>query len=616
MNVLPLILTTLLVIAIAYRYYSAFLAAKVVALNDHRKTPAHVYNDGHNYKPMPKFVLFGQHFANIAGSGPLIGPVLAAQFGYAPGFLWLLIGVCLAGAVHDFMILVASIRRKGKSLVEILRHEISPLAAVMGAIAIFIIVIMALAGLGLAVVNALKGSPWGVFSIGTTIATAVVVGFWLFKFRVGKIAEVSVFGVAVVASAVIFGNVVAHSSLAGFFTLPATGVIAALALYGFIASVLPVWMLMTPMGYLSSYMKVGTISALVLGIILVHPNLQMPAFTQYVAGGGPIIPGKLFPFVFITIACGAISGFHALVSSGTTSKMLDKESDARTIGYGAMLVEGLVGVVALLATCSLFPADYFAINLSPEKFAALGMNPVRLAELSQAVGENVTGRPGGAVSLAVGFAQIFAGLPGLEQLMSYFYHFMIMFEALFILTTIDAGTRIGRFLLQEFLGQFWKKMDDPQWIPGSVLCTGLVVGSWTYLLGTGNVSTIWPMFGTANQLLASIALAVATSAIINSGRAKYAWVTFIPMLFVASTTLSAAFLNITDNFWPLAQAHPEKAVPAYWMIGLTVVIMVCAVVVLWESFHRWYKILVLKKHPKAVHDSTHKGHELPEYGCC
>ncbi len=616
MNVLYLILPALLVMVIAYRYYSAFLSAKVVVLSDRRATPAHALNDGHNYKPIPRFVLFGQHFANIAGSGPLIGPVLAAQFGYAPGFIWLLVGVCLAGAVHDFMILTASIRRKGKSLVEILRYEISPLAAVMGAIAIFIIVIMALAGLGLSVVNALKGSPWGVFSIGTTIATAVVAGFWLFKFRVGKIAEVSVFGVAVVSAAVIFGNAVAHSGTAPFFTLTPGGVIVALALYGFIASVLPVWMLMTPMGYLSSYMKVGTILALVVGIILVHPDLQAPAFSQYVGGGGPIIPGKLFPFVFITIACGAISGFHALISSGTTSKMLDKESDAQPIGYGAMLVEGLVGVVALLATCSLYPADYFAINVSPEKFAALGLNPVHLQQLCQAVGENVTGRPGGAVSLAVGFAQIFAGLPGLESLMSYFYHFMIVFEALFILTTIDAGTRIGRFLLQEFLGRFSRKMEDPHWVPGTVLCTGLVVGAWTYILAALNISAVWPMFGTANQLLASVALAVATSAIINSGRVKYAWTTFIPLVFVAATTLSAAWLNIQDNFLPLAKAHPEKAVPAYFMVALTVVIMACALVVLWESCHRWYQILVMKKHPKAVHDAAHKGHEMPEYGCC
>ena len=394
MNVLPLILTALLVMVVAYRYYSAFLAAKVVALDDSRVTPAHALNDGYNYKPIPKFVLFGQHFANIAGSGPLIGPVLAAQFGFAPGLIWLLIGVCLAGAVHDFMILSASIRRKGRSLAEIARHEISPLSGAVASVAILIIVIVALAGLGMAVVNALKGSPWGVFSIGATIATALVVGFWMFRLHVGKIAGISVFGVVVMISAVVFGNFVAHSSFAPFLTLSPNGVIAALALYGFLASVLPVWMLMTPMGYLSSYMKMGTIAALVVGIILVHPDLKMPAFTQYVGGGGPIIPGKLFPFVFITIACGAISGFHALVSSGTTSKMVDKETDARTIGYGAMLVEGLVGVVALLATCSLFPADYFAINLAPEKFAALGLTPVRLQELCQAVGENVTGRPG------------------------------------------------------------------------------------------------------------------------------------------------------------------------------------------------------------------------------
>jgi carbon starvation protein len=616
MNVLPLILTALLVMVIAYRYYSAFLAAKVVALDDSRMTPAHTLNDGYNYKPMPKTVLFGQHFANIAGSGPLIGPVLAAQFGFMPGFLWLLIGVCLAGAVHDFMILAASIRRKGKSLAEIARHEISPLSGVVASIAILIIVIVALAGLGMAVVNALKGSPWGVFSIGATIATALVVGFWMFRLHVGKIAGISIFGVLVVASAVIFGNTVAHSFLAPYFTWSPTGVVVALAVYGFCASVLPVWMLMTPMGYLSSYMKVGTISLLVVGIIVVHPDLKMPAFTQYVNGGGPIIPGKLFPFVFITIACGAISGFHALVSSGTTSKMLDKETDARPIAYGAMLVEGLVGVVALLATCSLFPADYFAINLPPDKFAALGLTPVNLQALCQAVGENVTGRPGGAVSLAVGFAQVFSGLPGLEKFMSYFYHFMIMFEALFILTTIDAGTRIARFVLQEFGGRVWKPLENPNWIPGTVVCTILVVCFWAYLILAGTVSTIWPMFGTANQLLASVALAVATSAIINSGRARYAWFTFIPMLFVASTTLCAAWMNIWDNFLPLALNHPEKAFSAYLNVVLTVIMMVCAGVVLWESFRRWYLILVLKKHPKAVADSKHQGHEMPDYGCC
>jgi carbon starvation protein len=402
--------------------------------------------------------------------------------------------------------------------------------------------------------------------------------------------------------------------LDGFFRFSREGVITALALYGFIASVLPVWMLLTPRDYLSSYMKIGTIAALVLGIILVHPDLQMPAVTAYIHGGGPIIPGKLFPFLFITIACGAVSGFHALVSSGTTPKMLEKESQARFIGYGAMLMEGLVGLVALLASCSLFPADYFAINVPADKFAALGLTPVNLSALSQAVGENVAGRPGGAVSLAVGFAQIFAGLPGLQNLMAYFYHFMIMFEALFILTTIDAGTRIARFLVQEFGGRVWKPFEDPRWVPGTLLSTALVVGGWTWLLATGSVATIWPMFGAANQLLAGVALAVATSAIINTGKAKYAWTTFLPMLFVLVTTLTACALIVESN-WALA-AQPGQEVKAWANIAMTLTIMICALVVLVESLKRWWQVLVEKKHPKTLKKHGHPVPRLPDYGCC
>jgi len=616
MNVLPLILGALLVMAIAYRYYSAFLAAKVVVLDDKRITPSHLFKDGNNYQPTNKWVVFGHHFAAIAGSGPLIGPVLAAQFGYLPGFLWLLIGVCLAGAVQDFMILTASIRRQGRSLAEIARNEISPLAGAVGSVAIFLIVIIALAGLGLAVVNALKDSPWGVFSIGLTIPIALLVGFWMNRLRPGKIIEASVIGVILVLAAVIFGADIPGSSLAPYFTFSKDGVLAALALYAFFAAVLPIWMLLAPRDYLSSYMKVGTIAALVLGIILVHPDLQAPAFSAYMNGGGPIIPGKWFPYVFITIACGAISGFHALVASGTTPKMLDKETDARVIGYGAMLMEGLVGVVALLASCSLFPADYFAINVPADKFAALGLNPVHLQQLCQAVGENVAGRPGGAVSLAVGFAQIFSGIPGLQSLMGYFYHFMIMFEALFILTTIDAGTRVCRFLFQEFGGRYWKPLENPNWLPGTLLSTGIVVCLWAYFIWTGSVSTIWPMFGTANQLLASVALAVATSALINAGKARYAWVTLGPLLFVATTTLTAAALNILDNFLPLAAAHPDKAFQAYLNVALTVVIMASAAVILWEAFHRWYLILVEKKHPKALKKPVHPLPDIPDYGCC
>jgi len=617
MNALPLILIALLVMAIAYRYYSAFIAAKVVALNDTRITPSHEFNDGQNYHPTNKWVLFGHHFAAISVAGPLIGPVLATQFGFLPGFLWLLIGVCLGGAVHDFVILAASIRRKGKSLAEIARNEVSPLAGAVGSIAILFIVVIALAGLGLAVVNALRESSWGTFTIAMTIPIALFVGLWMYKIRPGKIAEASFIGVIGVFISVIAGSWIPDSFLAPYFTLSREGIIFSIASYGFIASVLPVWLLLCPRDYLSSYMKIGTIAFLVLAVIIVHPDLKMPAFTEFIDGGGPIIPGKIFPFVFITIACGAISGFHSLVSSGTTPKMLNKESDARMIGYGAMLMEGLVGIIALIASSSLFPADYFAINVSPEKFAALGLNPVNLETLSREVGENVAGRPGGAVSLAVGFAQIFSSIPGMTNLMSFWYHFAIMFEALFILTTIDTGTRVGRFLVQEFVGKIWKRFERTDWLVGSLVSTFVVVVSWSYFIYAGSISTIWPMFGTANQLLAGVALAVATSAIINAGKVKYVWVTLVPMLFVSTTTLIAGWENIFDNFLPLAQ-NPKTQVQGYINTTLTAIMMVCAVIVLLEAFRRWYKVLVKKEFTIAgkIVYATDANFSPKEYGCC
>jgi carbon starvation protein len=617
MNALPFILGALCVMAIAYRYYSAFIAAKVVALDDSRVTPAHRLNDGKNYYPTNKWVLFGHHFAAISGAGPLIGPVLATQFGFLPGFLWLLIGVTLGGAVHDFMILAASVRRNGKSLAEIARSEISPLASVIGSVAILIIVIIALAGLGLAVVNALRESAWGTFTIAMTIPIALLVGVWMTRIRPGKISEASVIGVVGVLLAVIAGHWVAESSWAQYFTLSREGIITAIAVYGFFASVLPVWLLLLPRDYLSSYMKIGTVAALVIGVFVVAPEIKMPAITEFIHGGGPIIPGKIFPFVFITIACGAISGFHSLVSSGTTPKMLKKETDARMIGYGAMLMEGVVGIISLIAASSLFPADYFAINLTPEKFAQMGLSPVNLAELSREVGETVAGRPGGAVSLAVGFAQIFSGVPGMRGLMSYWYHFAIMFEALFILTTIDAGTRVGRFLIQEFGGKVWKPFERTAWLPANIVASGFVVFAWAYFIWTGSISTIWPMFGTANQLLAGVALAVATSAIINSGKVKYVWVTLIPMVFVSATTLTAGWMNITDNFWPLT-ANAATAVQGYVNSILTAVIMACAVVIIVEALRRWYRVLVRGQYsvagqPVAV---TEGNFSPPAYGCC
>jgi len=590
MNSVPLILVAILFFVLAYRYYSAFLAAKVLTLNDLKRTPSVTLNDGQNYHPTNKYVLFGHHFAAIAGAGPLIGPVLAAQYGYAPGLLWMLLGAVIAGGVHDFLILVASIRRQGKSLAEIARREVSPLAGAVASVAILIIIIVALAGLGLAVVNALSESAWGTFTIALTIPIAVFVGLWMQKIRPGKIAEASLIGVVSVVSAVVLGNVVAHSSLAGAFTLSRHGITLALALYGFVASVLPVWLLLTPRDYLSSYLKIGTILLLMLGVFIVHPALKMPAFTPYVHGHGPIIPGQLFPFLFITIACGAISGFHSLVSSGTTPKMVIKESDTRMIGYGAMLVESVVSVVALIAACSLHPGDYFAINLAPDKFAALGVPPVNIADLSAQVGENVVGRPGGAVSLAVGFAQIFSGIPGLRSLMSYWYHFAIMFEALFILTTIDAGTRIARFLVQEFGGRIYKPFERTNWMPGAFLATFLVVFAWGYFIWTGNIGSIWPMFGTANQLLAGVALAIASAAIINAGKVRYLWVSLVPLAFVSVTTLYAGLLNILENYGPML-AQPGKTSLALINIALTVIIMICLVLVIVETARRAYAVL-------------------------
>ncbi len=558
-------------------------------------------NDGTNYHPTNKLVLFGHHFAAISGAGPLIGPVLAAQFGYAPGLLWMLLGAVLAGGVHDFLILAASIRRQGKSLAEIARHEVSPLAGAVASVAILIIIIVALAGLGLAVVNALSESAWGTFTIAMTIPIALFVGLWMYRIRKGRIAEASLIGVVGVFAAVILGNVVAHSSWASVFTLPREGIILAIAAYGFIASVLPVWMLLCPRDYLSSYLKIGTIIALVVGVFVVQPELKMPAFTSFIHGGGPIIPGKVFPFLFITIACGAISGFHSLVASGTTPKMISKESDTRLIGYGAMLVEAVVSVIALIAACSLFPADYFAINLTPDRFAAMGLQPVNLVPLAQQVGENIAGRPGGAVSLAGGFAQIFSGIPGMRGLMSYWYHFAIMFEALFILTTIDTGTRVARFLVQEFGGKIYKPLERTHWLPGTLFSTFFVVFSWAYFIWTGNISTIWPMFGTANQLLAGVALAVVTAALINAGKVRYLWVSLVPLAFVGVTTLYAGWRNIVDSFLPMSSLPGQRALGII-NVSLTVIIMASLVIIVIETSRRAYRVLV--KNQYTVHGRT------------
>src|SRR5215510_4648902 len=503
-NAVPILIAVLCVYAIAYRYYSAFIAAKVLALDDSRVTPAHKFNDGHNYVPTNKYVLWGHHFAAISGPGPLIGPVLAAQFGYLPGLLWLVIGVVLGGAVHDFVVLVSSMRREGKSLADIARREIDKVTGVVATFAILLILVVALAGVGLAVVNALADSPWGMFTIAMTIPIALFMGLYIYRWHGGSqraITEATIVGVALLILAVVLGKFVQDSSWAQYFRIGEHGITLSIAIYGFVASVLPVWLLLCPRAYLSAYMKIGSSGFLMLSIIIVMPEFKMPAVTEFVNGGGPIIPGKVFPFVFITIACGAISGFHALVSSGTTPKMIDKETHARPIGYGAMLCESIVGVMALIAASSMFPHDYFQINVPVEAFAkidaslrSMGFAESNLAALTQAVGEErLAGRTGGAVSLAVGMAQIFSSIPGMRGLMSYWYHFAIMFEALFILTTIDAGTRVARFMIQETLGTVSRKFPQTDWLPGAILASFLAVIPWTYLLWTGSIATIWPL---------------------------------------------------------------------------------------------------------------------------
>jgi len=595
MNAMPYVIGALAFLAIAYRLYYSFIATKVLMLNDDIETPSFRLFDKHNYYPMPKWVVFGHHFAAIAGAGPLVGPVLAAQFGFMPGFIWLLVGAVLAGAVHDVVILIASVRHDGKSLAEIAKIEISSFSGLITSIAVLIILIIALAGLGVVVVNALAESSWGTFTIAATIPIAVFMGLWMFKFRKGKTVEATIIGVILLSLAVIYGKYVPGSALEPYFTFDRKTLTILLAGYGFFASVLPVWLLLSPRDYLSSIMKLGVIAMLAVGVIAVSPEIQMPSFTDFIHGGGPIIPGTLYPYLFITIACGAISGFHALVSSGTTPKMLMKESHIKPVAVGSMLAESMVSILALIAATSLFPLDYFQINVSPEKFAqilpqlqTMGFTQTNLLELSREVGENIAGRPGGAVSLAVGMAQIFSAIPGLAGLMSYWYHFAIMFEALFILTTVDAGTRIARFIMQEALGKVYEPFGKTNWIPGNLITSFLVVFAWGYFIYTGSVSTIWPMFGVANQLLATLALAVGTSYLINTGKRKYIWITVVPMIFVGITTITGGVMNMINIYIP--QITGEKtSVQGTINTLLTAIILVCVVLIISEATHKWIK---------------------------
>ena len=564
-NAAWLVVAAVCTYSIGYRFYAKFLAGRVFGLDPRRATPAERLNNGRDFVPTSRWVLFGHHFAAIAGAGPLVGPVLAAQFGFLPGTLWLIIGVVLGGAVQDFTILCCSLRRNGKSLGQMAKEEINPAAGMTAMVAVLSIMIILLAVLGLIVVNALKASPWGLFTIACTIPIALLMGWWMRSFRPGRVGEASVIGAVLLGLALVGGSGVANTpALAGVFTQTGTTLCWMLIGYGFCASVLPVWLLLAPRDYLSTFLKVSTILILAVAILIILPPLRMPALTVFAsAGEGPVFAGKLFPFAFITIACGAISGFHALVASGTTPKLLTHEPDARVIGYGAMLMESFVGVMAMIAACTLDPGVYFAMNTTPAALhqasdllnaAGFVVTPDSMQALARQMGEvTLVARTGGAPSLAVGMAHIFSGLSttlGGRTASALWYHFAIMFEALFILTTIDAGTRVGRFMLQELGGHIWPRFGETSWYPSIVASSALVVAGWGYFLyqgvidPLGGINTLWPLFGISNQLLAAVALCVGTTIIIKLGKARYAWTTLVPLAWLVAVTMTAGWQKV------------------------------------------------------------------------
>jgi carbon starvation protein len=625
-NAAWLLTAALCTYAVAYRFYSKFIAAKVFALDATRATPAVRLDDGRDFVPTNRWIVFGHHFAAIAGPGPLVGPTLAAQFGFLPGALWIIVGVALGGAVQDFVILCASLRRDGRSLGQMAKDEIGAVAGYTALVAVLGIMIVLMAVLALVVVNALKQSPWGVVTIGLTIPIAMFMGVYLRWLRPARVLEATAIGVVLLAGALFAGRfVAARPDLAPAFTLGGTTLALLVMAYGFAASVLPVWLLLAPRDYLSAFVKIGVVAALAVGILIVLPPLQMPSLTRFTDGSGPIFAGKVFPFAFITIACGAISGFHALIASGTTPKLLERETDARMVGYGGMLMESMVAVMALIAACVLTPGTYFAINapaallgVTPETashaIAAWGFtfDPVQFRALTAQMQEQtLLSRTGGAPSLAVGMASLFSSALGGAGAMALWYHFAIMFEALFILTTLDAGTRVGRFMLQDLGRHAWAPFGRVSWYPAVVLSSAIFVAMWGHFLyqgvldPLGGINSLWPLFGISNQLLAAVALCVGTTIIIKSGKARYAWVTMAPLAWLTAVTLTAGMEKIfsvdprlgflADAARLAAAGHTATTARLifndYLDVGVAAFFMASFVVILTAATRQWYLVL-------------------------
>lgn len=639
-NAIWLLTAAICVYAVAYRFYSKFIANKVFQLDDNRKTPAEIHNDGKDYVPTNKWVLFGHHFAAIAGAGPLVGPILAAQMGYLPGTIWIIIGVVLAGAVQDFIILFGSMRRNGKSLGEIIKEEIGPMTGFISMLGILGIMIILLAVLALVVVKALAGSPWGMFTIAATIPIAIFMGIYMRYIRPCQVEEASIIGIVLLLASLYFGQYVSQNpTLANMFTFKGETIAIMMIFYGFIASVLPVWLLLAPRDYLSTFLKVGTILALALGIVIVLPELQMPGLTKFIDGSGPVFSGNLFPFLFITIACGSVSGFHALVASGTTPKMIELESHARPIGYGAMLTESFVAVMAMIAACVLSPGVYFAINSPPAVIGSdvvqaattvsswgFTVTPEQLKTIAGHVGEQtILSRTGGAPTLAIGMATIFSKVIGGNALMAFWYHFAILFEALFILTTIDAGTRVGRFMIQDLVGTVYKPFAKTNALIPNIIATALCVLFWGYFLyqgvvdPLGGINTLWPLFGIANQMLAGIALLLGTTLLYKMGKKAYVWITLIPTTWLLIVTMTAGWQKLFHsdpkvgflshaNLFKAAHNDGKILAPAktaaqmrqilindYVDAALCGVFMLVVIIVLISALRIWIKVLSKQK---------------------